>query len=130
MGDPIAIAGLILGVLALPLAVAAWLDTKAIRRQLLDSSGQPTVDVRWGNASSGVLTCSVTAHFNPVSVVKLRVGNETKTIPRLQPGEPPINLEFGVVPEGTTFKLTFTDPVEGKTHRRKDVVRYEQAMLM
>jgi len=126
MSDWVSVVAIVLGFLALILAAFSFLDTKRIRRELDDSLGTPAVQIRWGNpTNTGLLSCQVTALFNRVSVVRLTVANERKTIQQLANGEHK-DLEFTSVPEGTKFKLSFTDPVEMRQFKRSGIVRYGQ----
>ncbi len=119
----------VLGLVALALAVMSHLSTKRIRQEFDGSLGTPAVQIRWDNPTKeGLLPCRVTAEFNRVSRVSLRVGREEKTVDHLERGEWK-DIEFQSVTEGTKFKLSFIDPVERRSYSRNGIVRYGQIDL-
>ena len=126
MGVWISIAALIVGILAIILAIMSYLDTKKIRQEFDSSLGTPAIEVRWDNPNeAGSLPCRVTAQFNRVTAVSLTVRKETKSVAELARSGWK-DLEFRAVPEGTKFKLSFTDPVGHRNYGRKGIIRYGQ----
>jgi len=120
------IIAIVAGIPALVLAIMNHIDTKKIRREFDSSLGTPTVEIRWGSpTNSGSLPCRVTAKFNRVSSVRLKVKKEIRTIDTLsrEQGE---DLEFPVFTEGTKFKLNYSDPVNNEKYGREGIIRYEQ----
>lgn len=122
----ISITALTVGILAIILAIMSYLDTKKIRQEFDSSLGTPAIEVRWGNPTeAGSLPCRVTAQFNRVTAVSLTVRKETKSVAELARSGWK-DLEFRAVPEGTKFKLSFTDPVGHRNYGRKGIIRYGQ----
>jgi len=123
----ISILAVILGIIAI---VRGELHTRETRWQLDGSQGTPAVEVQWGHPSEGgLIPCRVTALFNRVTAVTIKIGRESKTIDELAANESK-SLEFVAVPQGTKFKLSFADPVERRGHRKQGVVRYGQLDMM
>lgn len=115
-----------IGTIALVLAILSYLDTKKIRREFDGSLGTPAVEIRWGKPNeNGMLPFRVTAIFNAVSEFTVRIAGEEETADHLERGEGK-ELEVRSVPEGTKFKLSFTDPVDRQRYSRTGIVRYEQ----
>ena len=122
----ISIAALIVSIPAIIFATMSYLDARKIRQAIDTSLGTPDIAVRWGSPSkAGSLPCRVTAQFNRVTAVVLAVGKETKSVAELASGEWK-DLEFSAVPEGTKFKLSFTDPIGHQNYSKKGIIRYGQ----
>ena len=126
MGVWISIAALIVGILAIIFAIMSYLDTKKTREEFDSPLGTPAIEVRWGNPTeASSLPCRVTAQFNRVTAVSLTVWKETKSVTELARSAWK-DFEFRAVPEGTKFKLSFTDPVGHRNYSRKGIIRYGQ----
>jgi hypothetical protein len=118
------ILSIILAIPAIILALLSYLDTRRIRREFDSSLGTPQIQINWGNpGKQRVFSCRVTAMFNRVNAVKLRVGKEERAVGDLAEGEGR-NLDFEAVPEGTKFKLIFIDPVDHRKYKKNGIIRY------
>ena len=122
----ISVVAVVIAVPALIFAVLSYRGSKRIRQELDGSLGTPAVQINWANpAKEGTLPCRVTAVFNRVRVLRLKVEKEERTVGELARGEGK-DLEFKTVPEGTEFKLSFIDPVDNRKYKRNGIIRYGQ----
>lgn len=118
------IVSLVIGLLSIP---ALIISIKALRsskntEELIGD--EISVDVSFGRVVGNMFTtCRLDAPLFPVADVVFQVGISNEIIPDLKPGSSR-ELTLPLIPEGTRWKLRYTDPATKRKRRQCGVVRY------
>lgn len=99
-------------------------DSRRVRRIEDELTNELDVDVRWSRPDAqGNTSCRATAMIHPVTEVRIKLPSDEWFIEHLDPNISQWR-QFHAVNSGIKYRIQFRDPVTGKKHTGKHIVRF------